>query len=277
MSDDVGRNAAGDRWTEDPFQEFGEAYIKQTKEEGLELAEPDSCVMPLGPIGHVDEVNGPGAGIIKGFLPTKSEVVELAKHYAEIQIDQYFEWWLFGSVGSSQTRRVAFAGLRLKRMDEYIGQEEVQKAYDATLAEYAKRQDADLWARYKRGEKAPPIDWDDKKGWWGLVEEGLENLLRELLHLSSVKEVDQQSLLKLRPLRADLLELLERMKGRGDMTLFWDWDSPTTLTRLVGDASREPGGKKLAHLLTAAMPPTPGGLFDLLHIDIRRALDDKSA
>jgi hypothetical protein len=240
----------------------------------FELAEPDLCIMPMGPVGHVDEVNGPGACLVRGFVPTKYEVLELAKHWAEILIDLKYFCWCYETYGSDWSRRMAFAGMRLKRMEKCVGEEEIRNVYDAAFEKFGKSCDHTLWAKYVNGEQAPPITEEDyQKGGWGWVEEGLENLLRELLHLSSMREADEQALLVLRPLRKDLLELLERMKQIGDLECFW---RSFTLKELISNASPGPGDRDLRQLLAEAMPPKPGGLLDLLHNEIRKALEEKS-
>ena len=88
---------------------------EQKQNTDFELAEPEPCHMPWGPIGHVDEVNGPGACLVRGFVPTRYEVLELAKHWAEIQIDHQYFFWLYQQTGSDLSRRTAFAGERRDR------------------------------------------------------------------------------------------------------------------------------------------------------------------
>jgi hypothetical protein len=232
--------------------------------------------MPWGPIGHVDEVNGPGAGLVRGFVPTKYEVLELARHWVEIQIDLEYFCWCYETSGSDWSRRMAFAGMRLNRIAECIAQDEFQRVYDKAIKDFGEKQNPELWSKFLKGEPAPPITEEDmEKGWWGWVEEGLENLLLELLHLSDVTKVNQDSLVVFQPLRKDLLELLEQIKKSGDMKRFWNWDSPTALRELISKALPGPGGLNLRKLLAEAMPPRPNGLFHLLHNDIRKALDER--
>ena len=129
--------------------------IEQTKNNGIELAEPHWCIMPRGPIGHVDEVNGPGAGLVRDFVPTRYEVLELAKHWAEIQIDLEYFCWLHQTSGSDWSRRVAFAGMRLSRMQKCLGEEVIKKVYDTTFEEFGKRQNPDDWKKYVKRWRQP--------------------------------------------------------------------------------------------------------------------------
>ena len=48
-------------------------------------------------IGHVEEVNGAGAEEVQGFLPTRNELIQLAKYWAKVGIDIDYYWFCFST------------------------------------------------------------------------------------------------------------------------------------------------------------------------------------
>ena len=126
----------------------------------IENADNES-VMPWGGkgiiVGFVNEVNGPDAAEISGFVPTRHELIVLVEYWQRRALET--EWWWFrtGQVGSSETRLQAFAIRRVNRIYDLIGQGEVQQAIDGVYAEFGKHEDQRLWDIFLHGDSAA---WD---------------------------------------------------------------------------------------------------------------------
>ena len=78
-------------------------------------------------IGCVDEVNGPGAEEVSGYTPTHHELLLLARHWAEVDLNIRFEFALFGFTGSTEIRLLPFANLRLGRIARCLGGDAVRQ------------------------------------------------------------------------------------------------------------------------------------------------------
>jgi len=102
-------------------------------------------------VGYVDEVNGPNSVEMPEFVPTRYELIQLAKYWATIVIDLRFDYFLYTQTGSSEYRRSVFAKRRIARIAEILGQEEVNKMIDQAYEEYGKNQNARAWSIFLNG------------------------------------------------------------------------------------------------------------------------------
>src|SRR5258708_3155089 len=84
-----------------------------------------------GIIGCVDQVNGPGAEEIKGYIPTKHELIQLVRFWYRECLDNRWKFFSFGQSGSSESRLGRFAMRRIKRAKALIGAVAVDQAIKA--------------------------------------------------------------------------------------------------------------------------------------------------
>lgn len=128
-------------------------YQKQAANPKVRNAD-NSGLGPIGQgiiIGYVDQVNGSGAEEFEGFVPTRYELIQLAKHWAKVAIDIEYFWFCYEQPSSSEIRLRPFAWRRVNRIADVLGDEAVQKAVDAAYEEYGKRQDARTWNIFLNG------------------------------------------------------------------------------------------------------------------------------
>ena len=110
-------------------------------------------VMPLlGTFGHVDEVNGHGAEEIPVFVPTRAELIQIAKYWALRKLEIEWDWFRFEDVGSSDMRLHCFAGCRLNRIAASVGEDAVYEVVDDVRREYGSGLDKDQWNTFLRGK-----------------------------------------------------------------------------------------------------------------------------
>ena len=98
-------------------------------------------------LGRVDEVNGPGAMAVPGFVASRAELLVLVKYWFEIWLDVLFDH-VFDQMLSRSTQRrfFRFAARRLNRIADALGDEDAfWTAIDGVLQEYAKRKDPRAW------------------------------------------------------------------------------------------------------------------------------------
>jgi hypothetical protein len=105
-------------------------------------------------VGYVDEVNGPGAFEMPGFVATKHELVQLVKYWASIRIDIRYDWFTSQCVGSSETRLESFSGRKIARIAEVLGNDETRVAVQQAYGEYAKTVDPHVWDVFINGTPA---------------------------------------------------------------------------------------------------------------------------
>ncbi len=122
------------------------------KDKASQLVEDsDWTVAPWGKpgafvVGFVDEVNGRGAVAVPEFTASRYELLVLLKHWAEIQIDIEFWWFLYEQVGSDETRQDVFAARRVNRIADALADEEsVRAAIDEVYEPYRKLFDGLGW------------------------------------------------------------------------------------------------------------------------------------
>ena len=120
--------------------------LGQQPHEGTQLWEPDvknvdndglgALNMRGGRIGVVDEVNGPGATEVPGFLPTQHELLELVRYWAGIAIGIDWRWFVDECYGSEDIRLEPYAWKRISRIGDLLGEERVKKVVDEVYEEY---------------------------------------------------------------------------------------------------------------------------------------------
>ena len=102
-------------------------------------------------VGYVDQVNGPGARVIDGFLPTQHELIQLAKYWTKVAVEIEFDWFLFQGTGSTDIRLQPFAWRRVSRITRVLGHEEVGKAVEEAYDEFGKGCDPRTWRIFRNG------------------------------------------------------------------------------------------------------------------------------
>jgi len=102
----------------------------------------------------VDEVNGPGAEEIQGFVPTRDELIQIVNYWAEIELDVNFFMFIHDQVESHWLRESSFARHRIWRIAKILGEDEVRKAIDEVYAKFGKDLDKRTWNIFLHGTKA---------------------------------------------------------------------------------------------------------------------------
>jgi hypothetical protein len=128
------------------------------KKEKIFLRNADNeSLMPWGNgkvvIGYVEEVNGKSAGKVAGFVPTRHELIQLVKYWQRKALEQEYSWFLSGQVGSTETRRHAFALRRVASIWDLLGEEEIQQTTDRVYAEFGEGTDPRLWDIFLHGDE----------------------------------------------------------------------------------------------------------------------------
>ena len=108
---------------------------------------------PLGPIGHVSEVNGPDAAEVPAFVATRHELLQVAKYWADVELDLWFHMTTWDCAGSDWLRRASFAGRRLGRIEEALGGDAVKQVVRQVREEFAARQDPRHWRAFADGDR----------------------------------------------------------------------------------------------------------------------------
>ena len=100
---------------------------------------------PMGPIGFVDEVNGPGAEEIHGFVPTRHELIQIVKYWAYVELELTHLMHVSQQTGSDWLRKTSFAGRRIGRIERILGGDEVEKAVVEVYGEFLKKHYKEIW------------------------------------------------------------------------------------------------------------------------------------
>jgi len=116
----------------------------------------NDLLLPMGVLGSVDEVNGPGAAEIPDFVPTRHELLQLLNFWVKEALDyEYFEF-LYAQTGSTELRLIPYAWRRINRIGELLGEERAKKAVEEAYAEFGKNKNQRDWEIFMHGSSE---DW----------------------------------------------------------------------------------------------------------------------
>ncbi|MGA3315458.1 MAG: hypothetical protein ABSC64_03355 [Candidatus Korobacteraceae bacterium] len=137
--------AEANRDLADFFAQRREPQVRNADNKGLgSWGGPGYCV------GYVDEVNGPGAGEVVGFVPTRHELLELARYWATVAVDLEYFRFLHGQYSSDRYRQQCFAWRRVGRIQELLC-EDADKVVDEVYEKFGKEQNQKYWETFLRG------------------------------------------------------------------------------------------------------------------------------
>ena len=109
-------------------------------------------------IGYVEKVNGSGAEEIPDFVPTRHELLVLAKYWTQERLEQEFWCFCTQSSGSTEWRLSIYAGRRIDRIADLIAEEEVDCAENDAIAELGRKYgDSIFWSTFLDGGRLEDI------------------------------------------------------------------------------------------------------------------------
>ena len=97
----------------------------------------------------VYEANSIASGEVPEFVPTRDELIQLVKYWATMVIDIRYWSFVAGQTGRDDFRLENLALVRIQRIAEIIGDEEVAKAVNEAKAELSK--EAQGWDIFLNG------------------------------------------------------------------------------------------------------------------------------
>ena len=139
------------------------------------VVNPDNqSLHPIGSIGHVDEVNGPGAIGMPDFIATRHELLQLAKYWFTVAIDYEFFMFLYQQTGSDWLRKMHFGYRRVNRIAACLGDAAVEQACKEAEGTFVKTVDANAWRIFCEGtaEEIAALHKKVNEDVWGTEGEG---------------------------------------------------------------------------------------------------------
>ena len=112
--------------------------------------------------GYVVEVNGELAEEIADFVPTRDELMQLAKYWSKVELDIEFFHFRYRISGSSEVRRITFARRRIARIESLLGNDPVKMAKKEAYSEVGKEQDPREWDIFLNGTEEERKDLQSK-------------------------------------------------------------------------------------------------------------------
>jgi len=106
-------------------------------------------------VGHVSEVNGTEASEIPEFVPTKHELIQLAKYWIGRSLDNDFFYFTYAQTGSSEWRTNKYADRRIDRAAEILSEDEMKQLIAEAEKDFKEKygiSDED-WNIFKNGSK----------------------------------------------------------------------------------------------------------------------------
>ncbi len=99
----------------------------------------------------VEEVNGSAAAEVIGFLPTRHELLELARFWANVAVDIEYFWFRYQKHSSAGICRRTFAWKRVARIQELLGADG-DKVVDEVYEKFGKNQNDKYWEAFMHGD-----------------------------------------------------------------------------------------------------------------------------
>ena len=96
-------------------------------------------------IGFVRHVNGPAAQARPEFTATQYELEELTRLWVRTLLDLDFYCYSTESSGSSEWREIRYAGRRIGRLQEVLGQDSVDRITEEVTGELGERFQGEAW------------------------------------------------------------------------------------------------------------------------------------
>jgi hypothetical protein len=121
-------------------------------------------------IGHVPEVNGSEACEVPQFVPTKHELIQIAKYWFQRRLDNDFYLFVFGQTGSSEWRTNVYANRRINRIADILPEQELNQSIEEVEHDFKqehKISDAD-WDVFKNGTQEQRMLYQER--FWREVE-----------------------------------------------------------------------------------------------------------
>jgi hypothetical protein len=116
------------------------------------FAGPDGVVAAV--LGHVDEVNGQGAEEVPDFVPTRHELIELAKYWAREELEIKWSLFLYGSLCTSEALVGSFTCRRMDRIAAVLGVDEFDQAIDEVYVRFQAEHNQTLWDIFRNGDES---------------------------------------------------------------------------------------------------------------------------
>ena len=116
-----------------------------------------TCVGPLV-VGFVDKVNGPAAGEVPGYMPTKAELLELVKYWESTFLNTEYYVFATGQYGGTEMRLSPYAERRVDRILELLGDDAIKAVCEIRFG-FAKGVGPRLWKQFCGYLGAEGPDW----------------------------------------------------------------------------------------------------------------------
>ena len=105
------------------------------------------------PFGYVSEVNGPDAAEVPAFVPTRYELLQIARYWAGVELDLDFFMAIYQCTGSDWLRKTSFAGRRLGRIERALGGDEVERVVEDVRKKFSASVDPRWWKAFVEGDR----------------------------------------------------------------------------------------------------------------------------
>ena len=125
---------------------------KQTKHPDCPDTEGLGYLPGPGRVGCVDEVNGDGARPCPDYVPTRHELMELARYWLAQRLEIALFYFETKSSGSTEYRISLYAQRRLARIADALGDDALDQVQLQVEAEFQKRF-GDAWTAFRQAAK----------------------------------------------------------------------------------------------------------------------------
>jgi hypothetical protein len=104
-------------------------------------------------VGAVPEVNGEGAVEERGNVPTRHELMIIARYWLKKVRTIEFDWFYYACVGSTDIRVQPYGYRRLGRIEQILGADAIDILEREINSELEAKVGPRLWKMFFKGEK----------------------------------------------------------------------------------------------------------------------------
>lgn len=113
-------------------------------------------------VGFVEEIHGTEGEECPEYKPTRDELRQIARYWAEVRLDIKLEWFLWQSSGSRAIRMAPYAAHRLDKLAHVLGEEVVQQAVCEVRQAARRRMGGKVWRIFSEGTELEQDEYRDK-------------------------------------------------------------------------------------------------------------------
>lgn len=138
----------------------------QASQESLDDRDFAKAIAPVyfdnAVVGFVEEIHGTEGEECPEYKPTRDELLQIARYWAEVSLDIQLEWFYWLTSGSRAIRLAPYAAHRIDKIALVLGEEAVQQAVRDVWKRARRLMGEEVWRIFSEGTELERDEYRDK-------------------------------------------------------------------------------------------------------------------